>query len=323
MKKLYDEFLSVPEQGKIREKVMLTRITLTALIMILCLAAMGVTAYAYFSCNVTSGFNVIRAANFDAEVSVWRQNGEEVTLTHENGNTHIATLSTDTYTINISMSSNSTATTGFCIVTVDGVKYHTQQLSKNETTPNSQSFSFTLEASSSVDLRILEHWGTSSSYCDPERHPNYIQNGNILTLPLGSGVSEDPSADTETMKPSGNEAEEILYRVVANDTLSGIAERYGTSVEKLKAYNHLSSNTIWVDQELKIPPSQWRIPLATTDQTDSAGPEEGESSRQSQTTTAQPSETTDLSHPTDEPEESTHAFGSGSQGSGSQESDNA
>ena len=51
MKKLYNEFFYVPKYGKVKEKVMLMRTALTVVIMVVCLFAMSLTAYAYFSHN--------------------------------------------------------------------------------------------------------------------------------------------------------------------------------------------------------------------------------------------------------------------------------
>ena len=70
MRELYNEFFYIPKHGKIREKVMLTRIVSTIAIVIMCLAAMSITAYAYFSYNITSGSNTIKAASFYTDVTV-------------------------------------------------------------------------------------------------------------------------------------------------------------------------------------------------------------------------------------------------------------
>lgn len=45
----------------------------------------------------------------------------------------------------------------------------------------------------------------------------------------------------------------VTYTIVAGDTLSVIALRYGTSISALKEANDLDSNTIYVDQVLMIP----------------------------------------------------------------------
>ena len=73
MKKLYNEFFYIPKYGKVKEKVMLMRTALTVVIMVVCLFAMSFTAYAYFSHNVTSGSNIIKAAYFDAQGADHRQ----------------------------------------------------------------------------------------------------------------------------------------------------------------------------------------------------------------------------------------------------------
>ncbi len=70
MKKIYEEFLKIPKSEKICEKVMMTRISLSIAIMVLCLGAMGITAYAYFSCNITSAVTTIQSARYELNVTV-------------------------------------------------------------------------------------------------------------------------------------------------------------------------------------------------------------------------------------------------------------
>ena len=84
MRKLYNEFFYIPKYGKIREKVMLARVSMTAVIMAVCLVAMSITAYAYFSYNVTSGSNAIKAASFYTDVTV--QITDEDGIAVENSN---------------------------------------------------------------------------------------------------------------------------------------------------------------------------------------------------------------------------------------------
>lgn len=89
MKKFYNEFLRIPKTEKIRDKVMMTRISLSVAIMILCLGAMGITAYAYFSCNITSAVTTIRSAGYDLDVDV-----REVVQTGDE-NAGVATIAED------------------------------------------------------------------------------------------------------------------------------------------------------------------------------------------------------------------------------------
>lgn len=70
MIKFHNELFYIPKHAKISDKAMLIRAAVTVVIMVVCLAAMSITAYAYFSCSVTSGSNIIKSANFDATISV-------------------------------------------------------------------------------------------------------------------------------------------------------------------------------------------------------------------------------------------------------------
>ena len=70
MKKLFEAFFAIPKDGKVPEKVMLTRAALSVIVIVVCLAAMGITAYAYFSHSLFSGQNTIQAAGFSVNVTI-------------------------------------------------------------------------------------------------------------------------------------------------------------------------------------------------------------------------------------------------------------
>lgn len=72
-------------------------------------------------------------------------------------------------------------------------------------------------------------------------NPNLIYVGQVLRL--GGGSAPAPS------QPAGG-----TYKVVAGDTLSGIAQRYGTNYQTLAAMNGIADpNKIYVGQVLKVP----------------------------------------------------------------------
>ncbi len=86
--------------------------------------------------------------------------------------------------------------------------------------------------------------------------------GQTLLIPQPTPTAS-PVA-TSTMSP--NEAtqaacDQLEYRVGENDTLSGIASTYNISVETLRTYNGLPSNTIYSGQIIVIPLCQ-RLPTA-------------------------------------------------------------
>ncbi len=204
MKKFYEKFFYIPKHGKIRESVMLARITTTVIISLMCLAAMGLTAYAYFSCNVTSASNRIHSAKFETALSVEAMptNGEESieapTVNTAEGK-HTVSLSPHAlYKFTLNRTENCTADTGYLIVTAtdcDSV-YHTQQLGVDGE-EMTQEISFYISVSSAASVTFEERWGTSSYYYD------YKENGdtNELYITANEAVALDitPPANGNTL----------------------------------------------------------------------------------------------------------------------------
>lgn len=84
-----------------------------------------------------------------------------------------------------------------------------------------------------------------------------IRPGQQLVIP---GASTSSSSSTprgsSQINPELNPASSgggTSYKVVSGDTLSGIARRYGTTVEAIRVANGLTSNNIQVNQVLDIP----------------------------------------------------------------------
>ena len=64
----------------------------------------------------------------------------------------------------------------------------------------------------------------------------------------------DKPASSQPEQPKQETASDVVYTVVKGDTLSKIAARYGTTYQKLAAYNGISDpNRIIVGQKIKIP----------------------------------------------------------------------
>ena len=217
MRKLYNEFFYIPKHGKIREKVMLARVAMTVVIMVVCLAAMSITAYAYFSHNVTSGSNIIESASFytDVTVQITAEDGtvvETITTNTSDHKSHSAELSANkTYTITVKHNDRSTAQTGFVIVTAEGceTRYHTQQLGRDGNS-NTNTITFKLTPGANTIVTFRSHWGTSTYYGYAGDSDNnieeYILDGEDIELVISGSKPNKVSAQSEDTTDKSEES---------------------------------------------------------------------------------------------------------------------
>ena len=273
MRKLYNEFFHISKDGQISEKVMLVRITAMAIVMILCLLAMSVSAYAYFSYNVTSGTTYIKAATFEVDVSVFDADGAAVpvpTQTKDNLTYQVAQLKAGvTYSVNISHSQNSTANTGYVAITADDCadKYHTQQLNK-AMTRSTNAVSFVIKPSADTTIYFLTNWGTSSYYDELKDTTHLLYNvtqskvveDEVIELNVESAEppKKDVTSSEEQDTSSVNESSEIVdsssvssEEVVSSDTVSETVSSSSedTSSDTVVSSEDTSSQVIQESQE--------------------------------------------------------------------------
>lgn len=70
----------------------------------------------------------------------------------------------------------------------------------------------------------------------------------------GFSKNDEEIVPIKPSQPTTPEPTEVVYTVVAGDTLSGIASKYGTTYQALASYNGISNpNLILVGQKIKIP----------------------------------------------------------------------
>ena len=232
MRKLYNEFFYIPKHGKVLEKVMLTRIAMTVTIVIMCLAAMSITAYAYFSYNITSGSNIIKAAHFETKVSIQitDENEEAVDINPITSNYQTYKVGLDAgkiYTVTITPTENSTAKTGFVVITANGCEktYHTQQLGidTNIGEGETKTISFKLIVTDKTDVHFLAHWGTSSYYDayknKGDQEELYITQGEEIMM-IVNGYAE-PNVSKNTNEGSNDENEGTESTTPPTNTTTG------------------------------------------------------------------------------------------------------
>ena len=222
--------------GKMCEKAFMARMAVSVLSIVLCLSAIGITAYAWFSSDVTSDAITIVSATYDLQwtITVSDENG-----TRKSANTGIK-LATNaeapkTYEIHIEKSGLSTASTGFCVIEVyynaDDVVdeiYHTVQIGKDNNTLSGErnELDFRLTLLRAARLVFRPHWGTSSLYGSSGDY--YIQENETVEIgkitsnePFDDGLSSQDSVTdemTEREPLSSDEAESTEQTIEKQET---------------------------------------------------------------------------------------------------------
>jgi LysM repeat protein len=86
--------------------------------------------------------------------------------------------------------------------------------------------------------------------------PSATETATVAFTPTAILPPTETPIPTETMTPMPSATStptQIIYTVQRNDTLSGIAFRFGITVEALQALNNLNTTMIYVGQVLQIP----------------------------------------------------------------------
>ena len=93
--------------------------------------------------------------------------------------------------------------------------------------------------------------------------------GQTLRIPQPTPTWTPPPTSTlSAVEATDAACQKISYTVTANDTLSGIADMYNVSIQSIKDYNGLPSDSVWEGQKLDIPlcerlPTPGPTPTAT------------------------------------------------------------
>lgn len=213
MRTLYNKFFRVYKHEKISDKVMLTRVTVTVCVIVACLIAMSLTAYAYFSHDIISAHNVIKSATFETNVNIVITDENGVVVTNGDDSPKVITSNykkfkieglkpLTEYTVTITPTDRSTSTTGFVIVSSNDCdkKYHTQQLGIDELAVGgrTEEIKFKLKITAATDILLEACWGTSVYYDD------YRENGDIYELYI---TSQNDTLETIEMVINNTESQ--------------------------------------------------------------------------------------------------------------------
>lgn len=205
MRKIYDEYFQVPEegQGNVREKVFFARLIVSVAFMALCMFAMGYNAYAYFTSNVESTANVLQASTYSfvepAEVEETEETGEvkEQIIKIISSGSVVATETKWKYelqagTYDFKLIKEGSATTGYGridILSEDGANslviqsFYTQQIGKvkvNETeTAEINERTVRIQVDVPTVIQVVACWGT---YSNSEENPAFDENSKMVEV---------------------------------------------------------------------------------------------------------------------------------------------
>ncbi|OLO38941.1 hypothetical protein BTR23_10365 [Alkalihalophilus pseudofirmus] len=115
-------------------------------------------------------------------------------------------------------------------------------------TPNQEAIStYTVVSGDSLSV-IAQRFGTTVNALRTTNNlsTDVLRIGQTLTIPSGNGATAQPA-------PTPNQEATSTYTVVSGDSLSVIAQRFGTTVNALRTTNNLSTDVLRIGQTLTIP----------------------------------------------------------------------
>lgn len=148
--------------GKLTDKIFVRRIAVGIISIVFCLSAMGFSAYAFFTSNVTSAKNTLTAATYEVSATIKEKGNAGAEVGPIQGTTNVYMLNAEnTYEVQLTAEGNTQ--NGYCKIEIlDGVDivetYYTKPLS-----PNSQ-MTFDITCYQAGTIRITSNWGSYSGY---------------------------------------------------------------------------------------------------------------------------------------------------------------
>lgn len=228
----------------------------SVLSIVICLAMLLGTTFAWFTDSVISADNNLTAANFHITAEV-KKDGTGAILPADtaDGEYRYTLYESETYLVTLTTSGTANEFGGYCVIKCGDTIYHSVQMK-----PDS---SITFSVSGSAVLSLIPSWGTYAN----SSGEGLVDDGAVIPVSMTTLFTLPSEADSgsEDNDSSESETNNGTYIVKSGDTLSRIAAANNTTVKKLQAYNEIENvNNIQIGQELKIPPVNYEIPVTST-----------------------------------------------------------
>lgn len=168
MKKLYLEYFHIPKHSKVTEKVFFTRITMSIIIIIVCMISMSFAAYGYFAHGVYTHENCIVSANYSLDI---------INITDGDVDVDEPLQINKTTTFKVTVSDITTSSVGYLKISVisdfknhDGSPiiqtFYTEPIWREDDTENnkvkSREITVTVPDGKSIKIAFTDEWGSYS-----------------------------------------------------------------------------------------------------------------------------------------------------------------
>ena len=162
MRKIYQKYFEIPEENKgiMSERVFFARLTVIIACIVLCMGAMGFSAYAYFTASVSSNMNQIQAASFTIKPEIKVVGNSGGSAAHEVDTAWKYILQPGAY--NITLNKEGSASTGYCLIKIGDSSFYTQQLGtvKDESGNEIVTRTIAIAVDVPTNIEITACWGT-------------------------------------------------------------------------------------------------------------------------------------------------------------------
>lgn len=170
---------------KVSKKLFSQSMLISIFSILMCFVFLCSMTYAWFTASESSSENVIKSGFFALDIGVLDENGDVVPVVDNTDGTHTCTFTnagTHTYTVTLKMTGDTTASKGYCELSISSVaeNMQTEPISKDPDI-GVEEFTFKIVAEANTVVVFEPKWGISAS---PD-----ISNGGILAP---SGEPENP-----------------------------------------------------------------------------------------------------------------------------------
>ncbi len=155
--------------GKVTDKVLTYNIAAAVIGMILCLASLTATTWAWFGDSISSTQNTVKSGAYNIDIAVSEKVSESsfsqvLPSVDAEGKVYYELEAAKTY--KIELAGNGTVSTGYAVLKCEDKTLYTEQIFTSASDKTPKQISFTVDTNDATRLYISSCWGTYSGVPD-------------------------------------------------------------------------------------------------------------------------------------------------------------